>query len=70
MAIILREIQNGRRSNMSDPNESSTPLFVAATLPFFILMVFFYSSRMYSRMRPAIHLHWDDFAITLAVVRD
>jgi hypothetical protein len=70
MAIIPPKIQIGRRSNMDDPDESSTPLFIGATLPFFILMIFFYSARMYSRIRPVIHLHWDDFAITLAVVRE
>jgi hypothetical protein len=53
---------------MADPNESSTSLFVAATVPFFILMIIFYSARIYSRVRPIIHLYWDDLAITLAVV--
>jgi hypothetical protein len=58
-----------RQSDMENPNESTEPMFFRATIPFFVLMVFFYIARIYSRLRPVVRFHWDDFVITLAFVR-
>jgi hypothetical protein len=63
MAVLLP------RDNISNPKETRFPQFLGGTIPFFILMVLFYLARMYSRIRPVVKLHWDDFAITLAFVR-
>jgi len=53
---------------MNDANESSNPVFIGATVPFFVIMVLLYSARIYSRVKPVVNLHWDDFFITLAIV--
>ena len=46
------------------------PLFMAsATHPFAVVALLFYCARIYSRMVPSMHLFWDDYVITLGVVR-
>jgi hypothetical protein len=56
-------------ANMDDANATHLPMFVATTTPFAVLALVFYSARMYSRMVPTIHLYWDDYIITLGLVR-
>jgi hypothetical protein len=67
MAILLGTTQHTRR-NMLNPTESHNGLFVAVTLPFLLLAIFFYVARIYSRIKPAVRLYWDDYTITLAFV--
>ena len=55
-------------SAMGNPKATHTPAFYASTIPFAVIMVFFYIARMYSRLRPVNKLHWDDLFLTLGVV--
>lgn len=50
-------------------NDSHVTLMLAVTIPFFVLTLLFYGLRIYSRLRPSPHLYWDDYTITLALVR-
>jgi hypothetical protein len=52
-----------------DPTATHLPLFIAATTPFAVVALLFYCARLYSRMAPSMHLYWDDYVITLGVVR-
>ena len=52
-----------------DPHATHLPLFIASTTPFAVVALLFYFARLYSRMAPSMHLYWDDYVITLGVVR-
>jgi hypothetical protein len=67
MAVLPKIAQHVRR-DMSNRKESHNGVMLATTLPLFVLMVFFYAARIYSRINPAFRLHWDDLVITLAFV--
>jgi hypothetical protein len=54
---------------LDDPKATHLPLFIASTTPFAVVALFFYCARIYSRMAPNMHLYWDDYVITLGVVR-
>jgi hypothetical protein len=62
-------VARGTAAGSEAGNVSLEPVFIAATTPFALLATVFYVARMYSRMLPTLHLHWDDCLITLGYVR-
>jgi hypothetical protein len=52
-----------------DLNATHLPVFIASTTPFAVVALIFYCARIYSRLAVSMHLYWDDYFITLGVVR-
>jgi hypothetical protein len=51
-------------------HETRVPLILGSQTALLVLALLFYGLRIYSRSRPGPHFMWDDFFITLSMVRE
>lgn len=51
------------------PDVNISGRLVGATVPLVIISVLLYSLRMYTRIRPVFNLSWDDWTISVGIVR-
>lgn len=50
------------------PDVSGAPKLIGITGGLYLVILVVFGSRMYTRLRPASHLGWDDYTITIALV--